>query len=180
MLGARRAPKSGKRCAPKSRASKARAISWSSRPSGPTRWRAQAFGDALMPITDLARADVSAYARAIEVDALGASAAELAGWRVASGHAVGRFEIRVRENPEPAQVLYSFIDRAQPPELEVFGSDANRSCAFTSHAASSAGGLHGHLAFPTRALRVRRRGTALRRRHDLGRPSLPPAALPVG
>src|SRR5450432_146327 len=51
----------------------------------------QAFGDALMPITDLARPDESAYARAIEVDALGASAPELAGWRVVAERSVGRF-----------------------------------------------------------------------------------------
>lgn len=109
----------------------------------------QAFGDALMPITDLARADVSAYARAVEVDALGAESDELAGWRVASAQRVGRFEIRIRENPEPAHVLFSFVDHAAPPSLEVGReSGSTDACAFTTHAASSAGGLHGHLAFP--------------------------------
>ena len=106
-----------------------------------------AFGDALMPIADLARPDVSAYARAIEVDALGDSAGELEGWRVASEQHVGRFRIRTRENPKPAKVLFSFVDRAQPPTLEVSFGGAG-TCAFTPRAPSSAGGLHGHLAFP--------------------------------
>ena len=108
----------------------------------------QAFGDALMPIADLARPDVSAYARAIEVDTLGEKSAELTGWRVASERGIGRFTLRVRENPSPARVLFSFVDRAQPPELEVGYGDQGKTCAFTDHAPSSAGGLHGHLAFP--------------------------------
>jgi hypothetical protein len=108
----------------------------------------QAFGDALMPITDLARPDVSAYARAVEVDALGASAPELDGWRVAAERSVGRFKIRTRENPKPTKILFSFLDQARPPELEVGGAGESEACSFTTHAQSTAGGLHGHLAFP--------------------------------
>jgi hypothetical protein len=108
----------------------------------------QAFGDALMPIADLARPDVSGYARAVEVDALGASAPELDGWRVASERTVGRFKIRTRENPKPAKILYSFLEQARPPQLEVGGDGEGEACVFNQHAQSSAGGLHGHLAFP--------------------------------
>lgn len=113
-----------------------------------------AFGDALMPVRDLARPDVSGYARAIEVDALGASASELEGWRVREERSVGRFKIRVRENTKPVKVLFSFLEHAQPPFLEVgYGPRANsegerEDCLFTPRAPSSAGGLHGHLAFP--------------------------------
>jgi hypothetical protein len=105
-----------------------------------------AFGDSLMPIADVARADVSSYARAIEVDELGASAPELEGWAVRDTRAAGRFQIRIRENPAPAQVLFSFLDHARPPFLDA--NDGAHSCPFTAHAAVSAGGLHGHLAFP--------------------------------
>ncbi|MEO6598789.1 MAG: hypothetical protein ABIQ16_02885 [Polyangiaceae bacterium] len=108
----------------------------------------EAFGDALMPISDLARPDVSAYARAIEVDELGASAPELDGWRVAAERTVGRFKIRTRENPKPAEIKFSFIDQAHPPQLEVGREGEGEACAFTKRAQSSAGGLHGHLAFP--------------------------------
>src|SRR5882757_413781 len=52
-----------------------------------------AFGDALLPIADEARADDSSYARAVEVDALGAVPAELDGWAVREERAVGRFKL---------------------------------------------------------------------------------------
>ena len=105
-----------------------------------------AFGDALLPIADLARPDVSAYRRAIEVAELGASAAEVSAWPVREERPSGRFRIRVRENPAPARILFSFLDHARPPFLEA--SEGERPCPFTTHAAVSAGGLHGHLAFP--------------------------------
>jgi hypothetical protein len=109
-----------------------------------------AFGDALMPIADVARADVSSYTRAVEVDELGASVTELDGWPVREMHDFGRFRIRVRENPAPARILFSFLDHARPPFLETsdVASSAERACQFTAHAPVSAGGLHGHLAFP--------------------------------
>jgi hypothetical protein len=110
-----------------------------------------AFGDALLPIADEARADDSSYARAVEVDALGAVPAELDGWAVREERAVGRFKLRVRENPKPAQVLFSFIDNARPPFLSVTAGDSGeseRACVYTEHATVSTGGLHGHLAFP--------------------------------
>jgi hypothetical protein len=109
-----------------------------------------AFGDAFMPIADEARADVSAYARAVEVDELGASAPELGAWPVREEHRAGRFLIRVRENPAPAKILFPFLDNAKPPTLDVtqLSGAGDRPCLFTTHAALSAGGLHGHLAFP--------------------------------
>ena len=105
-----------------------------------------AFGDELMPIADVARPDVSAFPRAIEVDELGASARELEDWPVTSEQNAGRFRIRIRENPAPAQVLFSFLDHARPPFLEA--TEGSRPCVFNAHAAVSTGGLHGHLAFP--------------------------------
>ncbi|HEX7450845.1 MAG TPA: hypothetical protein VF294_01090 [Polyangiaceae bacterium] len=110
-----------------------------------------AFGDALLPVADEARADVSSYARAIEVDALGKSSAELDGWAVREERAVGRFKLRVRENPKPETVLFSFLDNARPPFLTVTAGDSGdneRACVYTQHAQVSTGGLHGHLAFP--------------------------------
>ncbi len=110
-----------------------------------------AFGDELMPIADEARADVTTYARAVEVSALGASATELDGWAVTEERRSGRFRIRVRENPTPERVLFSFLNNARPPYLSVTAGDSGaseRSCGYSEHAASSTGGLHGHLAFP--------------------------------
>lgn len=110
-----------------------------------------AFGDALMPIADLARPDVSGYARAVEVDALGESAPELEGWRVREERRTGRFTLRVRENPQHAPSLASLLDRARPPLLQVdslAGDAESEACHFTERARLTAGGLHGHLAFP--------------------------------
>ena len=109
-----------------------------------------AFGDALLPIADLGRPDASAYAHALEVDALGASSRELAGWRVSDERRVGRFSIRRLDNPSPAKILFSFLEQAEPPWLAVSSgpSDARRACAYTRNAPPSTGGLHGHLAFP--------------------------------
>ncbi len=110
-----------------------------------------AFGDELMPIANEARADDSSYTRALEVSALGKSAPELEGWSVREERAVGRFRLRVRENPKPEQVLFSFLDNVRPPWLSVIAGDSGeseRACVYTQHAQPSAGGLHGHLAFP--------------------------------
>ncbi len=110
-----------------------------------------AFGDELMPVADEARADVTTYARAVEVDTLDASVPELDGWGVTAEHRSGRFRIRVRENPKPEHVLFSFLSNAHPPFLDVTAGDAGaseRRCVYSEHAPSSTGGLHGHLAFP--------------------------------
>jgi hypothetical protein len=109
-----------------------------------------AFGDTLLPISDVARADASAYRRAVEVDELGASAAEVAAWPVREERQSGRFRIRIRDNPAPAQILFSFLDHARPPFLQIADQQnaTEHGCAFTEHAAVSTGGLHGHLAFP--------------------------------
>jgi len=110
----------------------------------------EALGDDLMPIPEVARADDSGYARAIEIDELGASAPELDGWPIRDEHRAGRFRIRIRQNPAPARILFSFLDQARPPFLEVSdqANSGEHSCAFTARAGVSAGGLHGHLAFP--------------------------------
>ncbi|HEX3773895.1 MAG TPA: hypothetical protein VHV51_05485 [Polyangiaceae bacterium] len=109
----------------------------------------EAFGDALMPIANEARADDSPYARAIEVSELSASAPEFARWPTEETRDVGRFRLRVHRNPEPAKVLFSFLDHVRPQFLAVHeGATDERACQFTAHAAVTAGGLHGHLAFP--------------------------------
>ncbi|MEO8983838.1 MAG: hypothetical protein ABI548_30010 [Polyangiaceae bacterium] len=110
-----------------------------------------AFGDELMPIAKEARPDDSAFSRAVEVATLGKSAPELQGWSVREERTVGRFQLRLRENPKPEHVLFSFLDNARPPSLSVTAGDSRdteRACVYTAHAAASAGGLHGHLAFP--------------------------------
>lgn len=73
-----------------------------------------AFGDALMPLRDVARPDESGYAHAHEIGILGERTPELAGWRESERRDVGRFRIRRLENPNPARVLFDFVESLAP------------------------------------------------------------------
>ncbi len=110
----------------------------------------QALGDALMPIAQVARPDVSAYPRAIEVSLLGQRAAELDGWREISRERRDRFELRVLENPSPAVVRFDFVAGLEPGRVVVQHGEPPRlgSCPFRGDHLPVAGGLHGSLAFP--------------------------------
>ncbi|HEX4335331.1 MAG TPA: hypothetical protein VH062_05420 [Polyangiaceae bacterium] len=108
-----------------------------------------AFGDELMPVRDVARADETAYARAIEVSIIGASAPELAGWKVLEERNVGKLRMRVLANPAPAHVTFDFVDAvADATVADVRAAGAETPCPYTTTARRSAGGLHGDPAFP--------------------------------
>src|SRR5262249_45658728 len=108
-----------------------------------------AFGDELMPIADLARADDRGYQRPVEVGARGARSEELAGWRELERREVGAFTLRRLENPAYTPIKYRFVDHARPPDLAVSEGDQERdACPFSEHAPSLTGGLHGSVAFP--------------------------------
>jgi hypothetical protein len=114
-----------------------------------------ALGDGPFPLEQVARADISSFARALEVSALGARAGETRAWRIASEEQHGRFTLRVLENPAPVTPKYRFIEHVVPDSLEVAVStqDGETPCPFTDRAASSAGGLHGHATFPRERFR---------------------------
>ena len=109
-----------------------------------------ALGDEAFPLEQIARADASSFARAVEVSALGARAEETREWRVASEEKQGRFTLRVLENPKAVTPRYRFIDHVRPPELSVVivQGEHETPCSFTGRAQVSAGGLHGHATFP--------------------------------
>jgi hypothetical protein len=109
-----------------------------------------AFGDALMPLADVARADESAYARAIEVSIIGADAPELSGWRVVEERRSGKFRLRVVENPAPAKVSYDFVDHvADAVVRDISPQGHEEACHWNPQARRDAGGLHGDPAFPS-------------------------------
>src|SRR5262249_32004369 len=58
----------------------------------------RALGDALMPMRDEARPDVTRYASALEIGILGAHAHELSGWREIERREHGKFVVRRLEN----------------------------------------------------------------------------------
>lgn len=106
----------------------------------------QAFGDALMPLRDVARPDESGYARAIEVSILGERAPELRGWRTVAEAKSGRFTLRTLENPKAERVTFDFVDHVKPDALAVF--EGTQPCAWNAHAPVSNGSLGGNPTFP--------------------------------
>ena len=109
-----------------------------------------AFGDELMPLHHVARADDSSFERALEISILGQHPSELEGWQLESELDTGRFLLRRWTNPQPARVLYDFMGQAQPPALSVSveRGDAREACPF-GRAKVSNGDLHGHPTFPS-------------------------------
>jgi hypothetical protein len=114
-----------------------------------------ALGDAPFPLDQVARADASSFARALEISAVGARAEETRSWAVVAEERAGRFTLRVLENPAPVMPRYRFIDHVRPETLEVavVASEQEAPCAFTARAPVSAGGLHGHATFPRERFR---------------------------
>jgi hypothetical protein len=113
----------------------------------------QSFGDALMPLRDVARPDDGGYARAIEVSILGDHATELGGWRRVKSERHGRFELSVMENPHAEKVLYDFVDHIDPAAVDVaeLGAGATpRPCPWRDHATVTNGALGGNPTFPSK------------------------------
>jgi len=110
-----------------------------------------AFGDALMPIRDVARPDEAGYPRAVEVSALGNENPLLAGWPLVEERRVGKFALRTRTNPAFKPPSYVLTEHALPPDLMVWqrASDGETTpCRYGTRAASSASGLLARPAFP--------------------------------
>jgi len=110
-----------------------------------------AFGDALMPLEDVARADVTARSRVLEVSILGASAPELSRFKLVEERHVGKFRVRVLDNPNAAHVRYDFVDHvADAQVVDVRGPSKETPCEWNPAARREAGGLHGTPAFPSK------------------------------
>jgi hypothetical protein len=110
----------------------------------------RALGEDVMPLADVARADVSGYSHAVEVSLLGQHSTELSGWRELSFEEQGRFSVRRLENPHFEPVLYAFNDHVRQNQLSVveWNGEAERTCDYTDRARVTAGGLGGHVTYP--------------------------------
>lgn len=108
------------------------------------------LGDGVMPIEDVARADVSSYAYALEVATLGADTRESARFEPIATLEAAPFSIRRLKNKNHVPVLYRFVDHVRPQHLGVTEPDATseRACSFTDRTRPSTGGLPGHPAYP--------------------------------
>jgi hypothetical protein len=116
------------------------------------RWK---LGDALMPLREVARPDVTRYRTAIELSTVGARSAELTGWQQRSETKIGPIVVRTLANPAPASVTFDFTDHIDPQSADVRtdrGSSAS-ACVFTDSAPQESGGLFGAPTFPQKRFR---------------------------
>lgn len=111
------------------------------------RWK---FGNDLMPLREVARPDVSRYARAIEVSALGARSPELSGWAIESEERKGKLVVRTWVNPIPPTVTFDFTDNLGPSfaKVEYTKGGATIPCTFKARANIETRGYYSPPPFP--------------------------------
>jgi len=108
----------------------------------------QALGDAVFPVRDLARPDITRYRSVLLISALGETSAELLGFREISRRGVGPFEVIRLENPHPAELIFDFVDALGPERADVRITSPEAKCTYTTTAPVLTGGLGGHPTFP--------------------------------
>lgn len=116
----------------------------------------RALGDAVMPLAEVARADITRFDRALEVSILGERSVEVEGFEETQRVDVGPFTVRALENPTFSPALYDFVDHVAPPAAaaftEVLAGDpataVETPCAWTTRAEILSGGLGGHPTWP--------------------------------
>jgi hypothetical protein len=110
-----------------------------------------AFGNELMPLADVARADESSYSRALEVSILGAEASALQSWKLEAEREEGGFVFRSWTNPHPVPILYDFLAHLEPSSASVgVLRDAGlEACPYGTGKVTN-GDLGGHPTFPRR------------------------------
>ncbi len=79
----------------------------------------RAFGEALMPLRDVARPDEAGYARAIEVAARGARDGAFAGWEPLAERDEGRLTLRLWGNPSPERYAFDVVDAVEAGRADV-------------------------------------------------------------
>jgi len=107
-----------------------------------------AFGDALMPLDQVARPDAAPFPEAIEVSALGARAEETDGWRVVEEVTRGRFRLRRLQNPDPARVRFDFTAGFGPERVRILDATGRDACSWNPAGRPLTGGLHGPVTVP--------------------------------
>jgi hypothetical protein len=131
------------------------------------------FGDDLMRLRDVARADDSGYRRAIEVSIVdsasvlrfgthgaawrqwraesnGMESNEEQPWRLIEEHDQGPFTLRVWENPLAKVPSLDFVNALSPNNASVLLARKGKehSCSYNPSARVKNGALHGHPTFP--------------------------------
>jgi hypothetical protein len=108
------------------------------------------LGEALMPVRDVARADESRYAYAVEVSIFGVHPSSLSNWHELSKTKSGKFTMRRLQNPAYVPVVADFVERVDAGKAEVFVVDGQKApCPWSTNAPVYAGGLGGAPTFPS-------------------------------
>ena len=115
------------------------------------------FGESLMPLSGLARADDTAYPDAIEIAVHGGTAAEFEGWIAEEQIAIGPFTVRRFRNPSAMAPRFDFVAALGPARAVVaeISADAAESCPWSDRAQRRTGGLGGPPAFPSKRFMCR-------------------------
>lgn len=118
-------------------------------PSWADPWARQTLGNDVFTLRDVARSDISRYATALEIGALGQTSSELRGFREISSKQVGPFLLRRLENPNFLPTITDFVDRIALGQADVAVFETETKCPFNKTARVIAGGLGGHPTFPS-------------------------------
>lgn len=100
------------------------------------------FSD-LITLRDAARPDATAYRRAWVATIRGGAHPDFRGWTEVRAEHFGEVTLRLLSNPNPATVLYDFVDHVHPPDARVTRAQpgAARECAFRAGIHAGGGGL---------------------------------------
>ena len=111
------------------------------------RWK---LGGEVFPLREVARPDVSRYARVIEVSSMGARSPELEGWPVEKESHVGKLVVRTLRNPVPPTVTFDFTDHLSPSRAEVEFTKKGRTqpCRYNARAPIETRGYYSPPPFP--------------------------------
>ncbi len=108
------------------------------------------LGDDVMPVSDVARPDETRYATAMEISILGERSKYTKGWPQIDRQTVGKFVVRHLQNPQPATILYDFVEHVDPSAATALLRDGSeKPCPWSDHAGTFSGGLGGPPAFPS-------------------------------
>ena len=105
----------------------------------------QALGEAIMPVSMVARADDGDFQRAIQISFLGRHRDELSSWPEIHRESFGSFELSIRKNLHFEPIRYQFVDHVESKSLAVSVSrnGIEQACPYSESALMSAGGLGG-------------------------------------
>lgn len=111
------------------------------------RWK---IGGEFFPLREVARPDVSRYARAIEISSMGARSPELEGWRVEKERRAGKLVVRTLHNPDPPTVTFDFTDNLGPSFAQVEYTKGGRThaCRYNARAPIDTRGYYSPPPFP--------------------------------